>query len=176
MQIPRDRKGRPPKGYRPTGREPKAASATAWRRTPEGQEKYRAAKASAQAAADADGMDRGIEWRDGPAPYCQAVAVFLLPRKHNRFGHEHTCEVVSCTNPAKTKPGHGPCATRPPSLVGPEYHGGPFDYERNRKLAAEWHVAHPQFDCDFGTRRAVSPFDRAHEALKAELAHPFYRS
>jgi hypothetical protein len=94
-------------------------------------------------------MDRGIEWRDGTVPCMQDVVSFILPRKHNRFGHETLCEVVSCENLAKTQPGHGPHATRPPSLTGPDFHGLPFDAAKNRERAAEWHAANPQFDGDF---------------------------
>jgi hypothetical protein len=121
-----------------------AASAAAWRQTAEGQEKYRVARAQAQAAANADGMDRGIEWRD----IFKQVTTFMLPRKHRRFGHEIWCEVVM-TERQNAPPGHGSSATRPPSLCGSEFHGGPFDAAKNRERAAEWHAAHPEFDCDF---------------------------
>lgn len=131
----------------------KAASAQAWRRGPDGLQAYRQARATAQAAANADGFDRGLEWND----CMKCVSSFMLPRKHNRYGHETTCEVVSCANLARTQPGHGPCATRPPSLVGPDHHGGPFDFETNRSRAATWHAEHPEFDADFRAGVRVKP-------------------
>lgn len=67
-------------------------------------ESYESARAAAQAAANEDGFDRGVEklgtrWR-----------FFMLPQKRNRFGFELRCEVVSCTDLKRCKPGHGPCA------------------------------------------------------------------
>jgi len=77
---------------------------TAWRETPEGDAKYRTARAEAQRLADADGYDRGIEAND----LMKEWRVFMLPQKRNRYGHELRCEVVSCTDLSKCKPGHGP--------------------------------------------------------------------
>jgi len=76
---------------------------TAWRETPEGDAKYRAARAEAQRAANADGYDRGIEAND----LMKEWRVFMLPQKRNRCGHELRCEVVSAMDPTKQKPGHG---------------------------------------------------------------------
>lgn len=68
---------------------------------------YREIRAAAQAAADADGHDRGIERLNG------SFRSFLLPRRENRYGHELRCEVVSCSDLRRCVPGHGPIvATR----------------------------------------------------------------
>lgn len=146
-----------------------------WRSRPDGLAKYTAARAEAQRQCNADGFDRGIEWND----FMKEVRLFMLPSKHCRFGHETLCEVVM-TERQNAQPGHGSQATRPPSLVGPDFHGLPFDAQKNRQLAFDWHVAHPQFDADFTWGRPRSAmgaaFDQAHAALKAELAQPFYKS
>jgi hypothetical protein len=60
--------------------------------------------AAAQAEADADGYDRGLEYNTVMRYY----RYFMLPEKRNRFGYELRCEVVSCTDYDKIKPGHGP--------------------------------------------------------------------
>jgi len=68
---------------------------------------YEEARAHAQRAANADGMDRGLEvlrLKGLPDNY----HVFLLPERRNRCGHELRCEVVSCETLAKCVPGHGP--------------------------------------------------------------------
>lgn len=109
-----------------------------WRSSPAGLEKYRLARAEAQRLANLHGFDYGIEWRDT----FQEVAHFMLPQKHNRYGHETQCEVVSCENLAKCQPGHGPQATRPPSPVGPDHHGGPWvGREEALRQIAEWEKA-----------------------------------
>lgn len=64
---------------------------------------YREIKAKAQADADFDGFDRGIE------KLGDSYRSFMLPQKRNRFGHELRCEVVMCTTD-KCQPGHGPAA------------------------------------------------------------------
>lgn len=77
---------------------------TAWRSTPDGVSKYRAARAEAQAKANADGFDRGLEAND----LFKSWNVFMLPGKSNRYGHEVRCEVVSCEDLSKCQAGHGP--------------------------------------------------------------------
>jgi hypothetical protein len=72
--------------------------------TPKGLEEYKQVKTAAQAAADADGFDRGIEVFDGSLAY---VRSFMLPPKQCRAGFELRCEVVMCTSSDKTQPGHG---------------------------------------------------------------------
>lgn len=141
-----------------------------WRSQDAGIRAYTAARADAQRQANADGYDRGLEWND----LMKSVHVFLLPRKHNRYGHETLCEVVCCEDVSRAQPGHGPCATRPPSLTGPDFHGLQFDAQKNLQRAQRWHAAHPQFNVDFGL--APDPFCAAHESLKAELAQPFWRA
>jgi hypothetical protein len=79
------------------------ASATAWRQSPEGLERYREARAAAQAQCNTDGFDRGIEFND----VFKTVRSFMLPDGKNRYGHELCCEVVMCENAARTQPGHG---------------------------------------------------------------------
>jgi hypothetical protein len=111
------------------------ADPTAWRQTPAGLEKYRAARAEAQRQANTYGYDYGIEWRDT----FQEVAYFMLPAKHNRYGHETQCEVVMCEDLARCQPGHGSQATRPPSPTGPDYHGGPWvGREKALEQIAAW--------------------------------------
>jgi hypothetical protein len=65
-------------------------------------ETYQAIRAQAQAAANADGYDRGVEklgdrWRS-----------FMLPQVRNRFGFELRCEVVFCMDLSRCALGHGP--------------------------------------------------------------------
>lgn len=64
-----------------------------WWDTPEGEEKYRVAKADAQRRADEFGRDYGIERND----LCKSFHVFGLPRMENRCGYELRCEVVHCS-------------------------------------------------------------------------------
>jgi hypothetical protein len=78
---------------------------TAWRSTPEGAARYHTARAKAQAEANSDGYDRGLEPNDIFKSWC----TFRLPGKANRYGHERLCEVVSCEDLSKCQPGHGPC-------------------------------------------------------------------
>lgn len=84
-------------------------SFTAWRNTPEFVSKYKLVRAEAQGLCNADGFDRGIE----PDDLYKTWRHFLLPEKHDRYGHEVTCEVVSCMHIDKCQPGHGPQARRP---------------------------------------------------------------
>lgn len=74
-------------------------------------DQYQAAREFAQREADADGMDRGIElmqlYRPKPSAH-DYYRVFLLPRRHNRQGHETRCEVVMCSDLKRCQIGHGP--------------------------------------------------------------------
>ena len=76
----------------------------AWSQTAEGYAFYLGARALMQAAANADGFDRGIEAND----VMRIWTTFMLPRRENRRGFELRCEVVSCEDLAKCQPGHGP--------------------------------------------------------------------
>lgn len=69
---------------------------------------YAEARAVAQHAANDDGFDRGIEWLGGRG--YGDWRVFMLPRRENRYGHERRCEVVSCEDLPRCRPGHGPQA------------------------------------------------------------------
>lgn len=100
----------------------KRSAPEAWRTSPAGIAAYQQARAAAQAAANSTGYDHGVEWND----LFHSASCFMLPMKHNRYGHETTCEVVSCESIERCQPGHGPMASRPPSPVGPDYHGGPW--------------------------------------------------
>jgi len=68
-------------------------------------DQYAQARSEAQAAADRTGFDYGIEHNALFKDY----RVFMLPQKTNRRGHELRCEVVSCSDLAGCRPGHGPC-------------------------------------------------------------------
>lgn len=67
---------------------------------------YKQAKESAQRHADSTGFDYGVERN----PIFGDYRFFMLPQKHNRQGHELSCEVVHCTNLDRVRPGHGPNA------------------------------------------------------------------
>lgn len=75
-----------------------------WKQTEQGRAAYVAARAEAQAKANATGLDHGIEAND----VFKTWRVFMLPRRENRYGHELRCEVVSCESLAKCQQGHGP--------------------------------------------------------------------
>jgi hypothetical protein len=77
-----------------------------WSETPAGLAAYNEAKARAQALADADGFDRGIEFND----VFKCVSVRMLPQKRHRFGFEARIECVCATDLARCQPGHGPNA------------------------------------------------------------------
>jgi hypothetical protein len=77
---------------------------TAWRSSPAGDAAYRACRAEAQSAANADGFDRGLEAND----IFHTFRHFMLPGKDRRYGYELRCEVVSCETLSKCRPGHGP--------------------------------------------------------------------
>lgn len=79
-------------------------SKTDWTLTPQGSKAYEAARAKAQAKANETGYDHGIERND----LFKEFHVFMLPQRHNRCGHELTCEVVMCENLDRCQPGHGP--------------------------------------------------------------------
>jgi len=72
--------------------------------TTKGKEEYAKVKAEAQAAADRDGFDRGIEAFDGPLAY---VRSFRLPNKESRGGFELRCEVGMCSSIDRMQKGHG---------------------------------------------------------------------
>lgn len=65
---------------------------------------YAAARAAAQANADASGLDYGFEWN----PVFRQWSSFALPRRENRSGHELRCEVVSPAELGRCHAGHGP--------------------------------------------------------------------
>jgi hypothetical protein len=65
---------------------------------------YSEVRAKAQAEADADGFDRGLE------KFYDGYSYRMLPEKRNRCGHELRCEVVMCSTLSKCQPGHGPMA------------------------------------------------------------------
>lgn len=80
--------------------------AKSWTTSPEGEAKYKAARAEAQAAADATGFDHGIERND----LMRCFSVMMLPKRENRYGYETRVEVVSPSRLADCRPGHGPLA------------------------------------------------------------------
>ena len=65
---------------------------------------YREVRAAAQADADRDGFDRGVEKLGSEYTY------YILPQKQNRYGHELRCEVVMCSDLSRCARGHGPMA------------------------------------------------------------------
>lgn len=70
---------------------------------------YAEARAEAQRRADESGFDVGVYAVHG------GYSQMLLPAKQHRYGWETQCEVVHCSDLSRCMPGHGPCATRPPS-------------------------------------------------------------
>jgi hypothetical protein len=64
---------------------------------------YAVVRAQAQAEANKDGYDRGLEYNELMNYY----RFFLLPGRRHRFGHESRCEVVSCEDYEKQAHGHG---------------------------------------------------------------------
>ena len=78
----------------------------AWAESEAGRRAYREAREKAQAEANADGFDRGIERND----LFKSFRVFMLPARLNRYGFEVRCEVVSSEDLRKCQPGHGPGA------------------------------------------------------------------
>lgn len=79
---------------------------------------YKEVRAAAQAAANKDGYDRGLEILGG------SYRFFLLPSVGSRQGHELLCEVVSCEIRERCAKGHGPEAVDPNPR--PTYHGAPW--------------------------------------------------
>jgi hypothetical protein len=67
---------------------------------------YQSVRAEAQKQANGTGFDYGIVKGECPPHYY----MFMLPCRENRQGYELRCEVVSCEDLSKCKPGHGPCA------------------------------------------------------------------
>lgn len=63
---------------------------------------YAEAKRRARAAANETGFDHGL------TRSAFGWSFMMLPRRENRFGHELRCEVVSCDDLARCRPGHGP--------------------------------------------------------------------
>ena len=83
---------------------PKRQAKMPWSQTSAGVDAYIAKRAEAQAAANRDGFDCGLEAND----LFKHWNVFMLPQRRNRTGHELRCEVVSCENLDRCQPGHGP--------------------------------------------------------------------
>lgn len=74
-----------------------------------GVDPYRAARAAAQARANALGFDHGLE----RSPYSPGGwRSFMLPERQNRYGHELRCEVVYAEGP-NVQRGHGYGAAAP---------------------------------------------------------------
>jgi hypothetical protein len=65
---------------------------------------YSKIRAEAQERANATGLDHGLE----PNDVLKQWRVFMLPARQYRYGHELTCEVVTCENLDACKSGHGP--------------------------------------------------------------------
>lgn len=84
-------------------RKPKAYE-TPWTQTAAGHARYLEQRAEAQAKANLTGHDYGLCRND----VFRDFSVFMLPQRQHRFGHELTCEVVSCTDLSRCPPGHGP--------------------------------------------------------------------
>jgi hypothetical protein len=84
----------------------RGGDSTAWRHTPEGDAKYRAARAEAQLKANASGYDFGVEAND----IFKNFNVMMLPSVENRSGYELRVEVVHPEDLSKTRRGHGPMA------------------------------------------------------------------
>lgn len=72
-----------------------------WHETTAAHAAYVALRKEAQAAANADGIDRGIE-----RTALQTFRYFMLPWKEHRAGHELTCEVVQCEDLTKRAKGY----------------------------------------------------------------------
>lgn len=122
----------------PTKAQREAAGLAAWHNSAEGRARYKAALDEAQRRANALGMDHGLEFYAA----LKTWSVRLLPAKQYRFGGDHTCAVIHPYDLARTLPGHGSQATRPPSTVGPDYHGGPFNREEALAKARAWESEH----------------------------------
>lgn len=82
----------------------KRAKKVPWSQTAVATEAYVGARAKAQADANRDGFDRGLEAND----LFKQWTSFMLPARKNRYGHELRCEVVSCESLDRCQPGHGP--------------------------------------------------------------------
>jgi hypothetical protein len=65
---------------------------------------YHDARAKAQADANADGFDRGLEWND----LFKTWSHRMLPSRDYRFGYDARCEVVMCEDMGRVQKGHGP--------------------------------------------------------------------
>lgn len=141
---------------------------TPWRETPTGIAAYQTALAEAQRRANELGMDHTLE----PNDLFKTWSVRLLPAKQYRFGADHTCAVIHPINLGRTQPGHGPMATRPPSTVGPDYHGGPFDLERALAEARAWEAKHgPLYPTPTPEQRAAEA-EYVAKLGRARYGHP----
>lgn len=88
---------------------PKKSALHIWRSSTLYDLEYKRVRAEAQSLCNKDGFDRGME----PNDLYKSWRHFMLPEKHNRYGHEVMCEVVMCEIRDLCKPGHGPEARRP---------------------------------------------------------------
>ena len=77
-----------------------------WSETTEGIAAYAIAKKQAQAFADSDGCDRGLEANE----VFRCWVIRTLPQKQHRSGFELRIECVSATDLSRCQPGHGPVA------------------------------------------------------------------
>lgn len=148
----------------------KPAAPDPWLTSEDSHAKYRAKRAEAQASANLLGMDHGIEAR----PTLREWGFFLLPQKQYRFGHETLCEVVHPECLATTQRGHGYAATRPPSRVGPDYHGGPWvgrerAVEQSRAWWARWNAESVHLAAE-RLHGAVVAFEKSLRAVRAVRA------
>jgi len=80
------------------------ANKIAWSETPEANATYVQRRAEAQAKANETGFDYRLAFNELVKDYM----ISLLPMKKNRYGFELWCEVVSCEDLSKCRPGHGP--------------------------------------------------------------------
>lgn len=64
---------------------------------------YVNAREEAQRAANASGLDYGVERNEAGGYFAHC-----LPRREHRRGFELRCEVVSCEDLERCAPGHGP--------------------------------------------------------------------
>jgi hypothetical protein len=72
-------------------------------------------RAVVQLKSNINGYDYGLESNGRGRTYAR-----ILPVESRRSGNELTCEVVSCADPARRKPGHG----GKPEVAAPRRDGG----------------------------------------------------
>jgi hypothetical protein len=65
---------------------------------------YKKVREAAQKMANETGHDYGVSYN----ALFKTYTVQLLPARRNRYGRDLTCEVVSCADLDRCKPGHGP--------------------------------------------------------------------